>query len=99
MNAITKYIFSVGNPPGKWSLENQERDGRKIFKLCGREMICEATKWIMIMPSGRLSITNISVSVLTHTWSVQKVSDLWLGKIHLQAWRSATLTPFEVVPL
>jgi hypothetical protein len=29
-------------------------------------MICEATKWIMIMPSGGLSITNISVSVLTH---------------------------------
>ena len=66
MNAITKYIFSVGNPPGKWSLENQEREGRKILKLIGKEMICGATKWIMIMPSGRLSITNISDSVLTY---------------------------------
>jgi len=29
--------------------------------------------------------------------AVQKVSDLWPGKIHLHAWRSATLIPFEVV--
>ena len=34
-----------------------------------------------------------------HTWAVQKVSNLWPGKIYLQAWRSATLIPFEVVSL
>jgi hypothetical protein len=33
MNATTKYMFLVGNPPGKWSLENQERERRKILKL------------------------------------------------------------------
>ena len=32
-------------------------------------------------------------------WPVQKVSDLWPGKIHLHAWRSATLIPFKVVSL
>jgi len=36
---------------------------------------------------------------ITRTWAVQKVSDVWLGKIHLHAWRSATLIPFEVVSL
>ena len=34
--------------------------------------------------------------IATITWPVQKVSDLWPGKIHLHAWRSATLIPFEV---
>jgi len=34
-----------------------------------------------------------------YTWPIQKVSDLWPGKIHLHAWRSTTLIPFEVVPL
>jgi hypothetical protein len=33
MNTITKYTLSVGNPPGKWPLENQEKEGRKILKL------------------------------------------------------------------
>jgi len=33
------------------------------------------------------------------TRAVQKVSDLWPRKIHLHALRSATLIPFEVVPL
>ena len=32
-------------------------------------------------------------------WPVQKVSDLWTGKIRLHAWRSATLIPFKVVSL
>ena len=35
-----------------------------------------------------------------HTRPVQKkVSDLWLGKIRLHVWRSATLTPFKAVYL
>jgi hypothetical protein len=29
----------------------------------------------------------------------EKVSDLWLGKIRLHVWRSATLTPFKAVYL
>ena len=33
------------------------------------------------------------------TRPVQKVSDLWPGKIHLHTWRSATLIPFKVVSL
>ena len=37
--------------------------------------------------------------VQTSTRPVQKVSDLWPGKIHLHAWKSATLIPFEVVSL
>jgi hypothetical protein len=36
---------------------------------------------------------------LRHTTPVQKVSDLWPGKIHLHTWRSAFLIPFEVVSL
>ena len=32
-------------------------------------------------------------------WAARKVSDLWPGKIHSHAWRSATLIPFEVVCL
>jgi len=34
-----------------------------------------------------------------YTRLVQKVTDLWQGKIHLHAWKSATLIPFEVVSL
>ena len=30
-------------------------------------------------------------------WPVQNVSNLWPRKIHLHAWRSATLIPFQVV--
>ena len=33
------------------------------------------------------------------TRPVQKLSDLWSGKIHLHAWKSATLVPFEAVCL
>jgi len=37
--------------------------------------------------------------ILGYTRPVQKVSDLWPGKIHLHAWKSATLSPFKVVSL
>jgi len=33
----------------------------------------------------------------TPMWAFQKVSEFWQGKIHLHAWSSATLIPFEVV--
>jgi hypothetical protein len=39
------------------------------------------------------------VRIYETTRPVQKVSDLWPGKIHLHTWRSATLTAFEVVSL
>ena len=46
-----------------------------------------------------LADRTLSKSSESNTRSVQKVSDLWPGKIHLHAWRSATLIPFEVVSL
>jgi len=44
-------------------------------------------------------INGVLENIKENTWPVQKVSDLWQGKIHLHAWRSETLIPFEVVSL
>ena len=61
--------------------------------------------WVFNLPHFKysdllLDITPTSLLLdLQDTWPVQKVSHLWPGEIHLQAWRSATLIPFKVVSL
>jgi len=44
-------------------------------------------------------VMSFSTEMLRCMWAVQKTSNLWLGKLHLHAWRCATLIPFEVVSL
>ena len=61
--------------------------------------------WVFNLPHFKYSdllldiIPTSLLQDLQDTWPVQKVSNLWPGKIHLHTWRSATLIPFEVVSL
>ena len=53
----------------------------------------------MLVTESSCSFSVSRCRYLHCTRAVQKVSDLWPGKIHLHAGRSATLIPFEVVSL